>query len=166
MCHIALAKAGVLKIDDKIKYGTRLQRLGGLAEKEFQKLVPDAVDANKLWKQNNPAFDFRVHGLTVDVKYSSILTGNHWKVDVSHKKPDFYCVFCESEEGMEIDNCHILLIPNGFIQTAKTLHISRSGMWFNEFRVKASELNNILTKYISLTNPDTEESIAHGGSNV
>ena len=71
MAHIKLMKAGVLKIQDKIKYGSESARLGGKAEEYFQKLVPGAVDANKYWQVNNPKYDFMYKNITIDVKFSS-----------------------------------------------------------------------------------------------
>lgn len=47
VAHIKLMKAGILKIQDKIKYGSKATALGGKAEELFQKLVPEAIDANK-----------------------------------------------------------------------------------------------------------------------
>ena len=39
--------------------------MGGKAEALFQKLVPEAIDANKYWKKNNPVFDFNYKEMTV-----------------------------------------------------------------------------------------------------
>ena len=70
--HKILLRSGILKIQDKIKYGSEAGKKGGEAEEYFQKLVPEAIDANKYWKKNNPIFDFNFKGLNIDVKYSSI----------------------------------------------------------------------------------------------
>jgi len=149
ICHITLAKAGILKINDKINFGTKAQRLGGLAERKFQELVPSAIDANRLWKQNNPGADFCVSGLMIDVKYSSLIDGKYWKIDIGHKKPNFYCVFCEKENSVELNNCYLLLIPSCFIDAAEILHISRKGVWFTDFQVDAKDLSDILQSYPS-----------------
>lgn len=72
VAHIKLLNSGVLKIQDKINYGSNASKMGGKAEALFQKLVPEAIDANKYWKKNNPVFDFYYKGLKIDVKYSSM----------------------------------------------------------------------------------------------
>lgn len=81
VAHKILLTSGLLKIQDKIKYGGRSTRLGGEAEEYFQKLVPEAIDANKYWQKNNPVFDFCLNGLYIDVKYSfeinHVVINNH-----------------------------------------------------------------------------------------
>ena len=64
IAHLKLIKSGCLKIQDKIQYGSRTAKLGGMAEELFQKYVPDATDANKYFKKNNPVYDFWLDGLT------------------------------------------------------------------------------------------------------
>ena len=81
IAHLKLIKSGCLKIQDKIQYGSRTAKLGGMAEELFQKYVPDATDANKYFKKNNPVYDFWLDGLTIDVKYSSLYK----------RKSRFYC---------------------------------------------------------------------------
>lgn len=51
MVQLILAKAGLISIKDKIKYGTNYQKLGGMAEQEFQRLVPGALDFNRCIKK-------------------------------------------------------------------------------------------------------------------
>lgn len=46
-----------------INYTTRSQSLGGGAEKLFQSLVPDALDANESIQLNNPDFGFYLQRL-------------------------------------------------------------------------------------------------------
>lgn len=67
IAHLKLIKSGCLTIQDKIQYGSRSARLGGLAEDLFQKYVPEATDANKYFQKNNPIYDFWFDGLTIDV---------------------------------------------------------------------------------------------------
>ena len=66
VAHIKLLGSGVLKIRDRIEYGSRAGMLGAKAEELFQKYVPTAIDANKLYRMNNPGFDFEYKGLTID----------------------------------------------------------------------------------------------------
>jgi len=140
-----------MKIRDKIEFGTRAQRLGGMAEAKFQEMVPDAIDANRMWKQNNPAFDFCVRGITVDVKYSSMRESRgKWCFDVSNRCPDLYCVFCEKKEGAGMDEFYLLLIPAGLVQATSNLTISRSGVWFEQFQVDEKQLNDVLDAYAEI----------------
>ena len=130
IAHLKLIKSGCLKIQDKIQYGSRTAKLGGMAEELFQKYVPDATDANKYFKKNNPVYDFWLDGLTIDVKYSSLYkrkNGNshHWQLN-------------------------ILLIPMQFIEEQKELHISQSGRWINDFQVESEELQPLLKDYALL----------------
>jgi hypothetical protein len=43
IAHLKLIKSGCLKIQDKIQYGSRTAKLGGMAEELFQKYVPSAI---------------------------------------------------------------------------------------------------------------------------
>lgn len=154
IAHIKLMKNGVLRIQDKIKYGTRANALGGKAEELFQKLVPEAVDANKYWKKNNPIYDFMYKGLTIDVKYSSIRPHTAticWCARVSGEQ-DITVIFLEKERGTELKDPYILLIPRGFVDVKSTLYISFSGSWFSEFRVEIEELKDVLEQYAEAIN--------------
>ena len=52
VAHLKLLKSGCLKIQDKINFGSGAAKMGGRAEEEFQRLVPDAIDANKMLAAN------------------------------------------------------------------------------------------------------------------
>lgn len=151
IAHMKLLKSGVLKIQDKIQYGSRSAKLGGLAEELFQKYVPDAVDANKYFRKNNPVYDFMYGNLTVDVKYSSVRKGrgdggDYWDVKATGDQ-DFICAFLEHEKGAELSSPIILLIPMNFIDTNSKKHISRNGYLFKEFSVEPEELQPLLNQY-------------------
>ena len=75
--HIRLLRSKVLKIEDKILYGSRNQIRGAKAEKLFKKLVPNSISANDFIRKNNPVFDFMVGNLTIDIKYSSLFTNRN-----------------------------------------------------------------------------------------
>lgn len=51
IAHLKLIKSGCLTIQDKIQYGSRSARLGGLAEELFQKYVPEATDAINIFRR-------------------------------------------------------------------------------------------------------------------
>ena len=151
IAHIKLGKAGVLKIADKIQFGSKGAKLGGQAEQLFQTLVPDAVDANALFKKNNPVYDFVFKNMTIDVKYSSLYSGGksyHWGIRCKGEQ-DFIVAFLEREQGTGIDSPYCLLIPMDFVDV-KQMHISPSGSWFKEFQVELEELRGILNDYAEL----------------
>lgn len=154
IAHLKLIKSGCLKIQDKIQYGSRTAKLGGMAEELFQKYVPEATDANKYFKKNNPVYDFWFDGLTIDVKYSSLhkkKNGNsqHWQFRTNGSQ-DFIVAFLERESGLELDRPNILLIPMQFIEAKIELHISQSGPWFQDFKVEPEELQPLLKDYVQL----------------
>lgn len=156
LVHIILTQAGVLKIQDKIKYGNKPQKLGGEAEALFQKLVPEAIDANRQFQKNNPVYDFVYRNLTIDIKYSSAHTRKAYQTDTiswqlrAQGNQDIIVAFLEREKGAELNEPYILLIPMNFVDVKKDLHISKSGVWFNEFQVKADDLEMILDSYADL----------------
>lgn len=154
VAHLKLIKSGCLKIQDKIQYGSRTAKLGGLAEELFQKYVPEATDANRYFKKNNPVYDFWFEGLTIDVKYSSLhkkKNGNsqHWQFRTNGNQ-DFIVAFLERESGLELTNPYILLIPIQFIEDKKELHVSPSGPWFQNLKVEGEELQPLLKEYAAL----------------
>ncbi|MDR2733395.1 MAG: hypothetical protein LBC99_01980 [Spirochaetota bacterium] len=117
IAYIWLKKARALKPDEATRYGTDGAKLGALAEKEFQRLVPEAMSANGQLQKNCPSFDFDIRGITVDVKYSSITSRGAWQfVTAKHKelKPDFFAVFCAlTEKGLD-GGYRLFLIPAEF----------------------------------------------------
>ncbi|MCO5477950.1 hypothetical protein NG891_14470 [Enterococcus gallinarum] len=152
--QILLAKAGVLKIQDKINYGSKAQKLGGLAEQRFQELVPKAVDANRVFKKNNPCFDFVVDQFTIDVKYSSLHVNNnrsaYWKIRVTGDQ-DCIVAFLESENEKGMTDPYILFLPMAFIDETQThIHISKGCVWAHEFRIEATELASIVAEYAEM----------------
>lgn len=154
IAHLKLIQSGCLKIQDKIQYGSRTARLGGMAEELFQKYVPEATDANKYFKKNNPVYDFWFEGLMIDVKYSSLhkkKNGNsqHWQIRTKGDQ-DFIVAFLEKECGLELQDPIVLLVPMQFIEDQKELHISQSGPWFNAFQVEPEELQPLLKDYAQL----------------
>lgn len=154
IAHLQLIKSGCLKIQDKIDYGSRTAKLGGMAEALFQKYVPEATDANKYFKKNNPIYDFWFQGLTIDVKYSSLhqkknSNSHHWQFRATGDQ-DFIVAFLERQSGSELENPIILLVPMQFVVQKKDLHISPSGRFFKEFQVKPEELQSLLKEYAAL----------------
>ncbi|EFU21418.1 hypothetical protein HMPREF0813_01983 [Streptococcus anginosus F0211] len=154
VAHLKLLQSGCLKIQDKIQYGSRTAKLGGMAEELFQKYVPDAVDANKYFKKNNPVYDFWFDGLTIDVKYSSLHknkngSSTYWQFRTKGDQ-DFIVAFLEKECGLELQDPIILLVPMQFLDEQKELHISQSGPWLKEFQIEPEELYSLLKEYASL----------------
>ena len=160
LAHLALAKAGLLKIQDKIDYGTDSQRLGGEAEKRFQELFPEAIDANAMWKRNNPVFDFNLWGLTIDVKFSSFRKDKrynkrtYWGFNGQSKragKPDFYFVFLENDDELNgMENPYLIIVPSIMVHQKSSVNITRSSHYFTDFQVEPNEARKILRGYAEM----------------
>ncbi len=146
--HIKLLASGVLKIQDKIDFCSNNVKLGALAEREFQKLVPNAIDYNRIVKKNNPIFDFKYGDLTIDVKYSSRQKrGNHLYWNVKTTKADILVCFLEAFKGSMLKNADILLIPQAFINVKQNIHLSQNNNLYYDCKVEKEELKDILDQY-------------------
>lgn len=120
VAFVWLKKSGALKVDDKSIYGSNSCRMGGLAEREFQRLVPNAMNANEHIRQGCPSFDFDISGTTVDVKYSSIRdsTGGWLFKTAIHKRlrPDYYVsFFATHKSGLLSDGYRCFVFPHELI---------------------------------------------------
>lgn len=154
--HIKLMSSGVLKIQDKINYLAKPGKLGGMAEEFFQKLIPDAVDANKFIQKNNPAYDFLLGDLKINVKYSSIRkkqyikkTRECWNFRVAGNH-QVIVAFLEREEGKELDNPYIVVIPRAFFRGNKDIEITKGSQRFKDFVVPAEKLRETLEQYMPM----------------
>ena len=135
-----------------INYTTRSQSLGGGAERLFQSLVPDALDANDYIQLNNPDFDFIYKDLTIDVKYSSAHKRKkghsvHWSLRCTGDM-DLIVAFLEREEGSELDEPIIAIIPKAVFPREK-IEIHKNGKYQKLF-INKNELIELLDKYQSL----------------
>ena len=135
-----------------INYTTRSQSLGGGAERLFQSLVPDALDANESIQLNNPDFDFIYKDLTIDVKYSSAHKRKeghsiHWSLRCTGNM-DLIVAFLEREEGSELDEPIIAIIPKA-VFPRKKIEIHENGKYQKLF-INKNELIELLDKYQSL----------------
>ncbi len=157
--HLTLAKAGVLKINDKIDFGSTNMRKGGLAEKKFKEIFPEAIPTNECWQMNHPGYDFDVEGLRIDVKYSGVQISKtgakswHFHCNNNEEKKknpvEFFVMFLEREKHKEMEEPYILAFPGGMVKTNIT--VSTSGELFNEFRMKdKEELREYLLSYAEL----------------
>lgn len=159
--HIKLMKSGVLKIQDKINYGTKSARLGGMAEKKFQDFMPDAIDANKYFQQNNPGYDFVYRNMTIDVKYTSLKQKKgaktpHWSFRAAGEQ-DFTVVFAESEKGKELTDPIVLVLPYAFTKGYK------GNMWMSKgrtekFKVSSpEEMKEVIDMYADIMEEERKE---------
>lgn len=153
IAFIWLKKAGLLTSTDKSRFGSRASKLGAEAEKEFQRLVPKAMCANKHLESNCPSFDFDVMGATVDVKYSSIRpsTGRWCFKTAAHKTmcPDWYAAFFAIEENGDLSRgYHLLLIPHYAVSDLKYVELNpankHSDWWL--FKITPENLQKCLTE--------------------
>lgn len=149
--HFKLLKSGILKIQDKIRYGNQGGRMGGMAEELFQKLVPEAIDANKYWKVNNNDFDFMYKDLKIDVKYSSCFkkteeSSNFWSFRVN-RDCDLIVAFLEKEKGKELKEYYIALAPVGIIKTDVKCFLREFSDEFYNFVIDNDDLIDWLDMY-------------------
>lgn len=158
--HITLLRSGVISLQDKIQYSSEAGKLGAKAEFMFQKLVPNAVNYNRVVNKNNKHFDFKYGDLTIDVKYSSRINkkingeekdGYYWSAR-STGKVDLFVLFLERNKGDKLDNPHILIIPKSFA-TAK--HFNISPKWIKNFEVEKDDIEGFLKQYMELKNVST-----------
>lgn len=129
VAFIWLKKAGLLTNSDKRSFGTRGSKLGAEAEREFQRLVPHAMCANKNLEPNCPSFDFDLNGVTIDVKYSSIRksTGRWQFKTATHKTmcPDWYAAFFAIHPSGDLKlGYNLFLLPNYFLEEVGCLELS------------------------------------------
>lgn len=132
-----------------INYTTRAQSLGGGAEALFQKMVPEAINANESFRINNPDFDFIYKKITIDVKYSSAHKRKethsiHWSVRSSGNM-DLIVGFLEKEIGSELDEPYIIIIPKKLCPKEK-IEIHKNGK-YREMFVDESNLIATLNSY-------------------
>ena len=151
IAFIKLARAGVVTINDKIKFGTTAQKLGAMAEEEFQKLVPEAINYNDVVKINNEFFDFKYKDVTIDVKYSSLhKRGNYsyWNFRANTTADLFVC-FLEKEKGKNLNDSYLFVVPQTFAGKG-SITVTKDSYFFKGFCVERTELKNILNAYQEL----------------
>ena len=144
-------KRGLINKNSHIEFASENMKKGIAAEKLFQKIMPEAVDINSNFKMNNPDYDFTYNGLTIDVKYSSLLERRgygYW--NFKNSKADVIIAFLEREKEKELEDPYILFIPVGIVVGVKKFHISKSGHYFNNFQIKESECAEMLKSYAVL----------------
>ncbi|UTC62569.1 hypothetical protein E4O05_01245 [Treponema sp. OMZ 787] len=147
--HIKLLSSGVLELKDKIRYSSKSGQLGAKAEEMFQKLMPEAVNANRVIKKNNENFDFLYGNLTINVKYSSI--GNSKNRTPSYKISrmkgcDLVVAFLERKRGAELNNPIIAIFPEAFIDVNQfTLGVDSEKL--KSFIVEEKDLAGTIKQY-------------------
>ena len=146
--HIKLLSSGVLELKDKIRYSSRTGQLGAQAEELFEKMMPEAVNANRVIKKNNENFDFLYGKLKIDVKYSSISRDRRTKrYEIHHiSRTDLIVAFLERETGAELNNPLIAIIPASFI-LGKNLTLTVNSEFLQMFLVEKAEVPAIIKQY-------------------
>lgn len=145
VAHIKLLSSGVLSIEDKINYGSEAARLGGEAEALFQKIMPEAVNANRYIRVNNPVFDFMYGDLTIDVKYSSFHQGAHWDFNTIGNQ-DLIVAFLERETGAKLKDPLVMVVPRGLWSKTK-MSVIPDGEYFEAFHVPTDEVRDVIMAY-------------------
>lgn len=124
---IWLTKAGVLKTSDRANYGSAESKRGGLAEREFQRLVPAAVSANATVADNNPSFDFMLGECSIDVKFAGLRDKWGWRMPGGKAlQPDFVVVFLSADRDVLDAGYRLLLIPTVLYPEHRTMSLTPS----------------------------------------
>lgn len=150
-----LQKANLLHGTDRLVYGTAQQQYGRQAEIEFSRLVLDAIDCNENLRENNPAYDFVLEGLKIDVK-CGMPRGRRgqWEFTPersSDKKrgrkkvyPDAFVLFALTGKVFE-DGYRLFLFPAAFVlgQTMVSITPDKPSRWW-DFEIEPDELADAL----------------------
>jgi hypothetical protein len=151
--YVHLKKLGEPVTGDKLRYGTDRDKLGHLAEAEFKRLVPFAVNGNASKWQSK--YDFEVAGSKVDVKASNPRKLNaryeskSWSFSFKRQSLvcDFICCFCIAEDK---STKHILLVPSEFFKGLQTVSVSCEGA--SKWLDYAIDQNDLAEFFASLPN--------------
>jgi|GEM_PF-795884 riboflavin synthase, alpha subunit len=140
------------------RYVTRASS-GTNAEEKFKQLVPDAIDMNEDYRENNPCFDFIVNGKTIDVKELTKITRKEtlqsfydFKLHkLDEDRADYYCLFlCLDKDKRIRGPFDIILIPKEALPNNKsqmkisTSKTSNSHRFFYQFQVDPASLAHML----------------------
>ena len=159
-----LAMARLLRPQERANYGTQGNKLSALAEMEFKKLVPFAMDANRHLQNNNPVFDFDVGGQTVDVKWSKLGKKGVYIFEVAANKayaPDWFALFCGHADAIDErvfkdSQYHLVLLPAAVVMGMAQLRFpakgSKSKYW--EFEIPPAELAGFFKDFIPAPNQE------------
>ena len=149
-----------LSIQERIDSETdRSGVLGAEGESEFLKLVPFATEVNAIIN-NNPAFDFLVGDITIDIKASRIIKMGRAKLKKEQwyfllqrhyqKKygADFYVLFACFGERLK-DGYDVYIIPSELLAGIKSVNIpaksKKSCMW-HDFIVEPNKVSEFFQK--------------------
>jgi len=151
VAYLWLKKEKLLSVSDGMKLGTLGGERGASAEREFMKLVPDAMYANGVIQGNCPSFDFDVYGILVDVKYSSLNADGLYLFRASKNKalqPDFYAVFCVDPGHKELSaGYRLFLIPAAFVTALSgRINLKTEGSQYWQYEVRPEKLASIFSE--------------------
>ncbi len=144
--YVRLRKNNIQVTGDKTKYGSMSDKIGARGERDFSKLVPDAVDQNE--SQFQAPIDFVVNGVTVDVKASQRRLGNknckneRWAFSIKKQESscDFFVfmAYTKNHESLE----RVFLVPGDICRFLSSISITCSGSskW-HDYEVSPNELS-------------------------
>ncbi len=149
--YVQLRKLNIPVTGDKLKYGSNRDRLAARAEIEFQRLVPFAINQNKVKFQSK--FDYFVGNEKVDIKASHLKPGNkrfkqvRWAFSVKRQElcADFIVCF-----GMLDNGYKLFLIPGECVRYYQTISISNTGVskW-HQYAISPEDLTIFFKDLIS-----------------
>lgn len=129
--------SGVLRITEAAIINSKSGETGRIGEQIFQHYFPEAVNTNLSVRHNNPAYDFILNGVRIDIKTSALCTGNRRKGDGKiyfrcHNKleTDLFVVIVKADTATAIDDeaayRHCFIIPSLFLLNHTHVNISES----------------------------------------
>ncbi|ULJ64016.1 hypothetical protein MIS33_07550 [Wielerella bovis] len=136
---------------DKSRYGSATDKFAAKAEQDFKQLVPSAKDMNSTIFQSK--YDFKIHGLKVDVKASQLHQGNKGKPNLrwafSLKKQEMLADFIVGMAYKDEKIVKLYLFPAEQIRFRSTISISENGSskW-RDFEISPDDLKAFFEKTI------------------
>lgn len=131
-----LRQQGVHVVGDKARYGSTTDKFANRTEREFERLVPVAINANL--DQWQAKVDFRVGPLSVDVKASNFNSSRRWAFCVKKQAgiANFVACFaygCDTEY-------RILLVPGEEASRVQLISVGRKAGKWTKYEVDPLEL--------------------------
>lgn len=75
--------SGCLRITEAAIVNSKHGEIGRMGEEIFQQHFPEAVNCNTSVAQNNPAYDFVLNGMRIDIKTSCLSASGREKIEKS-----------------------------------------------------------------------------------
>lgn len=159
--YVHLKRAGIPVTGNKAKYGSDKDKLATMAEQEFKRILPAAIDQNNLSFQSK--IDFMVGEYGVDIKASRLRKQSktskvlRWAFSVKKQEvfADFFVCFAFDSTGNEV--LKMLLIPYEVARYHSSISLSSNyGKW-SDYEVSKDELYSFFTEMIKIPKNKIQE---------